>query len=128
MIEKIEYKDDQYIYPVIFNYFHSYLVRFGSKHGIDYLTQDTYVLESHHLQGFRTLVKEALEVLLKECYKEPSHKHRSKYAGRFEKIYFDSVMYVVDYRTDYIGKILYGLYYLLNWLNKHIGDSNSEEE
>ncbi len=128
IISKIKFGEDEYIYPVIFNYFHPFLVRFGAKNEIDYLTTDTFELKEIHLKKFAVVVKFALVELLEECYQEPSHKNRSKHPGRFEKIYVDDVKYVVDYRKDYIGKILYGLNYLLNWTTKHIASGSAEEE
>ncbi len=127
MISKIKYKEDEYKYPIIFNYFHPFLVRFGVKNGIEYLTTESYELEEAHLKEFAEVVKKALIELLEDCYEEPSHKNRSKHPGRYEKIYVDGVKYAVDYRKDYVGKILYGLNYLLEWTSKHI-KTNVEEE
>lgn len=128
MISKIKYKEDEFKYPIIFDYFYPVLVRFGEKNKIEYLNTEIFELEEIHLKEFAIVVKKALVELLEECYQEPSHKDRSKYSGRYEKIYVDGVKYVVDYRKDYIGKILYGLNYLLNWVSIYIEQEGIREE
>ncbi len=74
---------------VIFDYFHSYLVRFCHRNEIEYLSSDNLSEESAHLLEFRKVVYKALKELVSECYIEPTIKQRSKY--------------VVNYRTDYVG-------------------------
>jgi len=123
-IKKILYKEDQLIYDVIFDYFHSYLVRFCYKNKIDYLSNDIIILEQKHLLEFKDVVYEALKQLIEECYEEPSHKQRSKYGSRYQKIFINDKQYVVNYRTDYLGILMYGLHYLLTWTEKHIKELN----
>ncbi len=95
MIKEISYKSDKYIYPVIFDYFHSFLVRFCHRNGIEYLDVETLVLEKSNLLDFKEVVKNALKELIEECYEEPSHKLRSKYGSRYEKIFVDGILNLI---------------------------------
>jgi hypothetical protein len=48
-----------------------------------------------------------------ECYVEPTQKQLSKYSSRYRKIpYYDKILNL-NYRTDIIGIIGYGLYFLI---------------
>ncbi|MEM9858108.1 MAG: hypothetical protein AAF843_12160, partial [Bacteroidota bacterium] len=68
------------------------------------------------------LINESLRHLVKAEYQEPTHKQRSKYPSRYQKVEFEGVVYVVDYRKDLTGKNIYALNYLLSWLQEKLVD------
>jgi len=71
-----------------------------------------------------TTLETSLKDLLDDCYKEPQHKHRSKFPSRYEKISIADSTYIVDYRKDIIGKIAFRIYSLIKELERLITDAN----
>lgn len=100
---------------VWFNYLYSYLIRFCVSHnlGIEW-KNDKIFIEKHIQPKFNIMLEEALQQLLSECYKEPSQKDRSKNSSRYQKINFKGTTYILNYRTDIIGIVGYGLNYLIS--------------
>jgi len=117
MIRKIKYKDDEYNYPVfLFEYLYSYLFRFAIKNEILTATEDL-VINDDLCKELIGVLENALRDLLENCYVEPSHKSRSQHASRYQQIYLDGKLYIVDFRTNPVGNTAYGISLLLSWLS-----------
>jgi len=98
-----------------FDYLFPYLVRFciSNNLGINW-KNDTILISKDFQPKFNKMLKEVLQQLLLECYKEPTQKERSKNSSRYQRIDFNAKTYVLNYRTDIIGKIVYALNYLID--------------
>lgn len=102
-------------------YLYSSLLRFSIAKGISTeWKNDVIVIDKSNKDDFIVMVKNVLSQLISECYKEPSQKEKSKHSSRFQKIIFEENEYIINYRTDVIGKIIFGLNYLMNKLNKAV--------
>ena len=107
--KKIELAD------IWFKYLYPYLIRFciAKQIGIEWKNNEIQI-PTIFKDDFINLLKKILDELLSECYKEPSQKERSKYSSRFQKITIDTKIYILNYRTDIVGKIGYALNFLIN--------------
>ncbi len=102
-----------------FEYLFPYLVRFSIRNQLSIELKNKGILIPIELQPkFNEMLEEILMQLLSECYKEPTQKERSKNSSRYQKIDFKGVIYVLNYRTDIVGKIGYGLNYLIEETKK----------
>lgn len=120
MIKEIVVNKDKFEYPVfLFEYLNSYLFRFALEHGI-YKGQEVLNIPNNLLLKAKTSVESGLRDLLENLYEEPSHKKRSKYGSRYQKIPFEGKIYIVNFRTDPVGNTSYGINVLLNWIDKRI--------
>jgi AAA+ ATPase superfamily predicted ATPase len=97
-----------------FDYLFPYLVRFciSKAIGIEW-KNDIIFISKENQNDFNKFLQVVLEELLRDCYKEPSQKERSKYSSRYQKIEFNDRIYILNYRTDIVGKVGYGINYLI---------------
>jgi hypothetical protein len=110
---KLENKEIELV-DVWFNYLYPYLVRFSLKNGISIEWKNHIILIPKDIEEeFNMVLKDSLRELLFECYQEPTQKQRSKNSSRYQKIIFENKTYILNYRTDIVGIIGYGLDYLI---------------
>jgi len=96
-----------------YKYLYSYLLRFCLKNNIYKEWNGEIITIPMNLESeFRRLIEIALLDLLESCYKEPSLKEIMKYPNRFEKITIKNELYIINYRTDMVGIIAFGLYHI----------------
>lgn len=118
MIKRIVYNGEEYNYPLfLFEYLFSYLFRFAINKDI-FSASEEIRINDELIPEIILVIEGALRELLDNCYIEPSHKSRSQHASRYQKIYLDNKLYIVDFRTNPVGNTAYGIYLLLNWLKK----------
>lgn len=91
------------------------LMQEGIKYNIE---NDELVLENDKKEDFIQLLRKMMTKLLIDFYMEPNQKKRSKYPGRYQKIYFNNHVYVLDYRTNVKDMALYNMYILLEEITK----------
>lgn len=128
MIKEIVVNQVKFEYPVfLFEYLNSYLFRFALENGI-YKGQEVLNIDGDLLVKLKTSVESGLRDLLDNLYEEPSHKNRSKHGSRYQKIPFEGKIYIVNFRTDPIGNVSYGIFMLLNWIDKQIAELAIYEE
>ncbi len=128
MIKEIVVNQERFEYPVfLFEYLNSYLFRFAIEYEI-YEEEDILNIPNNLLLKAKISVESGLRDLLENLYKEPSHKNRSKHGSRYRKILFEDKVYIVNFRTDPIGNTSYGIYVLLNWIDKRIEEVGICEE
>lgn len=96
----------------LFDYLHSYLLRFAKRNKIPF--SESLEIPNHLLTDFSAMLETSLQDLLEDCYEEPTHKQRSKFPTRYQKINLKDKLYVVDYRKDIVGKIAYRIDALIN--------------
>lgn len=119
MIKAIVVRNQKFEYPdFLFEYLQPYLDEFGKSNSI--IISDELIIPDVCLNGLIGLINESFRFLVKEKYQEPTHKQRSKYPSRYQKVEFEGVVYVVDYRKDLTGKLIYALNYLLSWLQEKL--------
>lgn len=99
---------------VWFKYLYSYLIRFciSKKIGIEW-KNDIICIPNIYKQDFIILLKKIFEELMNECYVEPTQKQLSKNSSRYKKVTYYDRMFRLNYRTDIVGIIGYGLHYLI---------------
>jgi hypothetical protein len=111
---KLENKEIQ-LTELCFNYLFPSLVRFCLSKQISIEWKNDTILIPKKDQGeFNKMLEEVLQQLLVECYREPTHKERSKHSTRYQKVEFRGDIYVLNYRTDIVGIIGYALDYLIS--------------
>lgn len=119
MIKAISIQNQKFEYPdFLFEYLQPYLDKFSKTNSI--IISDELTIPEIYLNDLIDLINESFRSLIKEKYQEPTHKQRSKYPSRYQKVKFEGVVYVVDYRKDLTGKIIYALNYLLSWLQEKL--------
>jgi len=96
----------------LFDYLYSYLLRFAKRNKI--LFSENLEIPNDLLIDFSLMLETSLQDLLEDCYEEPTHKQRSKFPTRYQKINLRDKLYVVDYRKDIVGKIAYRIDALIN--------------
>ena len=97
-----------------FDYLFPYMVRFCLRNNIGIEWKNNIIsISIEHQSKFNQMLKDTFEELVTECYKEPTQRERSKNSSRYQKIEFKGTIYILNYRTDIIGKIGYGLNYLI---------------
>ena len=113
---KIKTEDKEIeLVEVWFKYLYSYLIRFCISNNLGIEWKKDIIFISKEMQPkFNIMLEESLQQLLTECYREPTQKERSKNSSRYQKIEFNGIIYVLNYRTDVIGIIGYALNYLIN--------------
>lgn len=117
MVKSILVGNQKFEYPVfLFEYLQPYLDKFSEANSI--VMSDELRIPDACLNEAISLINESFRGLVKENYQEPTHKQRSKFPSRYQKIEFEGKVYVVDYRKDLTGKIIYALNYLLSWLQE----------
>jgi hypothetical protein len=98
-----------------FEYLYPSLIRFCLKHNISIEWKNNTISIPADLQlQFNEMLEYTMHDLLSECYKEPSQKERSQNSSRYKKVKFRGVVYVLNYRTDIVGKLGYALDYLIS--------------
>lgn len=117
MIERVIYGVNKFEYPV-FEYLYSYLVRFAIEKKIDIWTDNSLRIDQDQLKELKALVEFIAKELLDGFYEKPSNKRMSKYSSRYRKININGAIYIVDYRLDPIGKIVYSISTLLDWIDE----------
>ncbi|MCP4460161.1 MAG: hypothetical protein GY816_19380 [Cytophagales bacterium] len=96
----------------LFDYLYSYLLRFAKQNKIPF--SESIEIPNDLLTDFLAMLEISLQDLLEDCYEEPTHKQRSKFPTRYQKIWLKEKLYVVDYRKDIVGKIAYRIDILIN--------------
>ncbi|WP_418498790.1 transporter [Flagellimonas sp.] len=110
---KLENKEIE-LADVWVNYLYPYLIRFCLRKGIEIeWKNDTIFISKENQKDFNQVLRSVLRELLHECYKEPTHKERSKNSSRYQKIDFEGKIYILNYRTDIVGIVGYALDYLI---------------
>ena len=113
MTLKLAHKEIE-LADIWFKYLYPELVRFSISNGIGIEWKNNIIeISEQNTQQLVNLLEKNLKELLDECYKEPPHKQISKNPSRFKKIYFNEKEYVLNYRTDIVGIVGYGLSYLI---------------
>jgi hypothetical protein len=113
MILKLENKKIE-LYSVWYEYLYPYLVRFTIRNKIrDQWKNDFITIPIEYQEEFNKMLENVLDELLEECYIEPNQRQRTRHPGAFQKIEFKEKLYVLNYRTDIVGIIGYGLHYLI---------------
>jgi len=128
MILKFEDKEIE-LYSTWYEYLYPYLIRFSLKHNVDmnlWSKKNIIYISNENRKSFVKMLENVFEELMKECYIEPTHKQRSKYSTRYQKIEYKGKVYVLDYRTNIVGKIGYALNFLINDIG--IDMSSDEKE
>lgn len=117
---KIKFSDKEIVIDSWFQYLYPYLLRFSLKNEIDISWKnDIIFISDEKREQFAIMLENILKELLDDCYIEPTHKQRSKYPSRYEKIVFQEKLYVLDYRTSAVGIIGYALNYLISEAKKY---------
>jgi len=113
MILKLKNKDIE-LTDIWFKYLYPSLVRFSITKNISIEWKNELIeIPEQHTKALIMLLEKNLIELLNECYTIPTQKQRSKNSSRYKKINFEKKEYVVNYRTDVVGIVCYGLNYLI---------------
>lgn len=117
MVKTLVVRCEKFEYPeFLFEYLEPYLERFSKENLVP--RNEEIKIPNPYLEELITLINEACRDLIKERYQEPTPKQRSKYPTRYKKVEFKDQVYIVDYRRDLTGKLIYALDYLIMWLNE----------
>lgn len=116
IISKVTVLGKEFEYPV-FNYLSTGIFEFAIANKIDIWTyRELKVSKLSELESLIQIVEDYLRILLDKFYKVPDPKKISKFSSRYEKITVGEKTYIVDYRTDPVGREAVGIYSFLSWL------------
>jgi len=116
MISTVIVRGQKFTYPV-FDYMSTYIFEYALENNIDIWTTRTLTIEGEpELEKMIYLCEEVLCSLLKKFHTPPNHKERSNHPSRFRKIYCGKETYVVNYRTNIVGKEAFAIQSFKNWL------------
>lgn len=118
MIEKVQYKDDEFNYQV-FSYLYRSIFDFALEHNLDIWTEKKLLLNEEHLDKLITICEKSMTDILNKHYVEPSERQLSKNPGRYRRIKLGENNYKVDYRLNPVGREVVGMEYFREWLKKH---------
>lgn len=120
IISKVVVQGNEFSYPV-FDYLSTGIFEFAIANELDIWTyRELKISEYSQLEKLIEVAENALHNLLNKFYVAPDPKKRSKFPSRYEKVVSKGTTYVVDYRTDPIGREAVGIYSFINWMvNQH---------
>jgi intein/homing endonuclease len=116
IISKVTVQGKEFKYPV-FDYLSTGIFEFAIANKIDVWTyRELKISELSQLESLIQVVEDCLCTLLDKFYEAPDPKKRSKFSSRYEKITSGGKTYIVDYRTNPVGREAVGIYSFLDWL------------
>jgi hypothetical protein len=93
-----------------------YISLFLIKHDLNKNERNSVIIPINTYSSLISSITTALSDLLISFYEEPSQRDIQSHSSRYEKIYIENRLYIVNYRMSSNGRLAYALYCLLRFV------------
>lgn len=98
-------------------YLYSTLIIFNTRHRLSMFQREEAV-SGDQLEDLYQALKAATTQLIESCYLAPDHQHISRYSTEYGTIMYRGKEMKVNYTTSPVGRLMVGLQYLLDFVNR----------